>query len=165
MTRGEFNHFGFDADIPAVMKQNSDRKWELEIMDGWPWSIKLNIFQYYFYGDTDSDSVLDRLLPNSLAVNFVNMTTPPKPHLGWTLIVDDVIMSWSLQPRGYLSVSTILYGLLSIPFITTLIATYIFMRSHYGIKYNQFGVISKGYTAGTGDQPKSEYAGNMSRLG
>ena len=60
-------------------------------------------------------------------------------------MVDDAAMSWSLQPRGYLSISAILCGLLFIPFITALIAASIFMRSHYGIKYNQFGVISKGY--------------------
>ena len=74
------------------------------------------------------------------------MTAPPKPHLSWTLIVDDSTMAWSLEPRGYSSISTILYGLLLvIPFITALIAAFIFMKTHYGIKYNQFGVISKGY--------------------
>ena len=83
--------------------------------------------------------------PNSLALNFVKMSAPPKPHLSWTLIIDDATMTWSLQPRGYLSISAILYGLLLfIPFITAVIAAYIFMRSHYGILYNQFGVISKG---------------------
>jgi hypothetical protein len=130
-----------------MFMQSGDGKWELDIMDGWPSSIQLNVYDYddYFYGNTDGDGVLDRLPPNSLAVNFVNMSAPPKPHLSWTLIVDDSTMTWSLQPRGYLSVSTILYGLLFIPFLTALIAAYIFMRSHYGIKYNQFGVISKGY--------------------
>jgi alpha-1,3-glucan synthase len=130
-----------------MFMQSGDGKWELDIMDGWPSSIQLNVYDYddYFYGNTDGDGVLDRLPPNSLAVNFVNMSAPPKPHLPWTLIVDDSTMTWSLQPRGYLSVSTILYGLLFTPFLTALIAAYIFMRSHYGIKYNQFGVISKGY--------------------
>jgi len=128
------------------MQQDSDGKWVLDIMDGWPSSIQLNVFDFddYFYGDTDGDGVLDRLPPNSLAKNFVNMSAPPKPHLSWTLIVDDATMTWSLQPRGYLSISAILYGLLLfIPFITAVIAAYIFMRSHYGILYNQFGVVSK----------------------
>ena len=77
MARGNFNRFGSDSDVPAAMKQISDGKWELEIMDGWPSSIQLNVFRDYFYGDTDGDGVLDRLPPNSLAVNFVNMTPSP----------------------------------------------------------------------------------------
>ena len=117
-------------------------------MDGWPSSIQLSVYHFddCFYGDTDGDGVLDRLPPNSLAVNFVNMSALPKPHLSWTLIVDDATMSWSLEPRGHLSISTILYGLLLfISFVTAFLAAYIFMQSHYGIKYNRFDVISKGY--------------------
>ena len=30
----DFNRFRFDSDVPAAMKQNSDGKWEREIMDG-----------------------------------------------------------------------------------------------------------------------------------
>ena len=74
------------------------------------------------------------------------MSAPPKPHLSWTLIVDNVTMSWSLEPRGYLTISDILYSLLLfIPLVTAFLAAYIFMQSHYGIRYNQFGIISKGY--------------------
>ena len=54
-------------------------------------------------------------------------------------------MSWSLEQRGYLSISAILYGFLFIFLITASLAAYILMQSHYGIKYNQFGAISKGY--------------------
>ena len=146
--RGEFNRFGFDSDVPSTLKQASDGKWELEILAGWPSWIQLNVYAFddHFYGDTDGDGVLDRLPPNSLAVNFVNMTAPPKPHLSWTLVVDDATMTWSLQPRGYLSISATLYGLLLIiPPIAALLAAFIFMRAHYGIKYNRSGVISKGY--------------------
>ena len=55
-------------------------------------------------------------------------------------------MSWSLQPRGYYSISAIIYDLLLfIPFLTAFFAAFIFMRTHCGIKCNKFGVISKGY--------------------
>ena len=81
----------------------------------------------YFYSDTNSCGVLDRLPANSLALNFVNMSAPPKPHLSWTLIIDDAMMTWSLQPRDCLSTSAIIYGLLFIPFITAVTAVYIFM--------------------------------------
>ena len=138
--------------------------WELDIMAGWPSSIQLNVYDFddYFYGDTDGDGVLDRLPPNSLAINLVNMTAPPKPHLSWTLIVDDSKMSWSLEPRGFSTVSAILYGLLLfIPFATALVAAYVFMLSHYGIKYNQFGVISKGYQSLSKDDDDSKSFGEI----
>jgi len=130
------------------MKQNDEGKWELDFMDGWPSSIQFNIYDFddYFYGDADGDGVLDRLPPTSLAKNFVNMSAPPKPYLSWTLIVDDATMTWSIEPRGHSTISSILYGLLLfIPFLTAFLAAYIFMRSHYGIQYNKYGVISKGY--------------------
>ena len=122
LARGEFNRFGVDADVPSKFTQNNDGKRELDIVDGWPPSIQLNVYDFddYFYGDTDGDGVLDRLPPNSLAINFVNMSAPPKPHLSWTLIVDNATMIWGIEPRGYQTTSAALYGLLLfIPPITT----------------------------------------------
>jgi alpha-1,3-glucan synthase len=139
---------GLDSDVPSTFTQTSDGKWELNIMAGWPSPIQLNVYDFddYFYGDADGDGVLDRLPPNSVAVNFLNVPAPPQPHRSWTLIVDDSTMSWSLRPRGYQLTSVIIYGLLlSIPFLTALIATFIFMTTHYGIKFNKFGVITQGY--------------------
>ena len=164
LARGEFNRFGFDGDVPSKFQQTGDGMWELDIMAGWPSSIQLNVYDFddYFYGDTDGDGVLDRLPPNSLAINLVNMSAPPKPHLSWTLIVDDSNMSWSLEPRGFSTVSAILYGLLLfIPFATALVAAYVFMLSHYGIKYNQFGVISKGYQSLSKDDDDSKSFGDF----
>jgi alpha-1,3-glucan synthase len=70
---------GGDSDVPSKFTQTGDEKWELDIMDGWPSSIQLNVYNYddYFYSDTGGDGVLDRLPPNTLAVNFVNMSAPP----------------------------------------------------------------------------------------
>ena len=140
LARGEFNRFGADGEVPKELKQNDDGKWELDIMHGWPTSIQLGIYDIdddYFYGDIDGDGVLDRLPPNSLALNFLRISAPPKPRLSWSLIVDDATMTWSLQPRGYIAVGTTLYWLLLfIPPITAIVAAYIFMLSHYGIKYN-----------------------------
>jgi len=52
----------------------------------------------------------------------------------------------SSEPSGYLAISAIFHGLLLfISFLTAFIAAYIFVWSHYGIKFNEFGVISKGY--------------------
>lgn len=51
-------------------------------MDEWTSSILLNVYGYdnHFYGNTDSSCVFDWLPPNSLAINFVNTSTPPKPR-------------------------------------------------------------------------------------
>ena len=49
--------------------------------------------------------------PKPLVIHFDNMSAPPKPHLSWTLIVNDVTMAWSIEPRGYRSTGIALYGL------------------------------------------------------
>lgn len=146
LARGPFNNWGFDKGIPAEMTQNSDGKWELEIMASWPTYVQLNVWGYddYYYGDTDGDGILDRLPPNTAAPNYLNMSAPPSPHLAWSLLVDDATMTWTLEPRGQASVGAIMYALLlSIPLITGTLAVVLFMWTFYGVKYNQFGVKAK----------------------
>ncbi|KAJ8521655.1 hypothetical protein ONZ45_g1682 [Pleurotus djamor] len=146
LARGPFNNWGFDRGIPSEMVQTGDGKWELEIMASWPTYVQLNVWGYddYYYGDGDGDGVLDRLPPNTVAANYLNMSAPPSPHLAWSLIVDDATMSWTLEPRGQASVGAVMYALLlSIPLISGTLAVVVFMWSFYGIKYNQFGVKAK----------------------
>ncbi|KAI0306448.1 modular protein with glycoside hydrolase family 13 and glycosyltransferase family 5 domains [Multifurca ochricompacta] len=143
LARGPFNSWGFDKGISAQMTQNSQGKWELEIMSTWPTYVQLNVFGYddYYYGDVDGDGVLDRLPPNTAAPNYINMSAPPHPHLAWTLLVDDADLTWTLEPRGHSAVGAIMYALLlSIPIITATLAVVIFMWSFYGIKHNKWGV-------------------------
>lgn len=149
LVRGPYNTWGFDQGLPNLMQQNQDGQWELEIMAAWPTYVQLNVwgFDDYFYGDTDADGVLDRLPPNSVAPNYLNMSAPPSPHLAWTLIVDDATMTWSLQPRGQAVIGVIMYALLlAIPLITGVLAVIVFMWSFYGIKHNQYGVKTKNHT-------------------
>ncbi|KAF9535312.1 modular protein with glycoside hydrolase family 13 and glycosyltransferase family 5 domains [Crepidotus variabilis] len=149
LVRGPFNNWGFDKGIPHEMTLNEDGKWELEIMASWPTYMQLNIWGYddYFYGDSDGDGVLDRLPPNSVAPNYLNISAPPAPHLAWSLLVDDGTMTWTLKPRGQASVGAIMYALmLSIPLITGTIAVLAFMYTFYGIRHNQFGVKAKTHT-------------------
>lgn len=150
LVRGPFNNWGFDKGINFLMEVNDQDVWELDIMAAWPTYMQLNIFDFsddYFYGDTDGDGVLDRLPPNTVAPNYLNITAPPYPHLSWRLMVDDVDMSWSLQPRGHALVGAIMYALLlSIPLITGTLAVLIFMWTFYGIKYNRYGVKAKSST-------------------
>ncbi|KAF8964043.1 modular protein with glycoside hydrolase family 13 and glycosyltransferase family 5 domains [Flammula alnicola] len=149
LTRGPFNNWGFDQGISNLMTQNSDGKWELEIMATWPTYVQLNVwgFDDFFYGDSDGDGVLDRLPPNSVAPNYLNISAPPAPHLSWSLLVDDSTMTWTLQPRGQASVGIIMYALLlAIPLITGTLAVLVFMWTFYGIKHNQYGVKVKNHT-------------------
>ncbi|TFK42547.1 hypothetical protein BDQ12DRAFT_281172 [Crucibulum laeve] len=149
LVRGPFNNWGFDQGVPSVMNHNSDGKWELEIMAAWPTYIQLNVWGYddYYYGDTDGDGVLDRLPPNTVAPNYLNISAPPAPHLAWSLFIDDSTMTWTLEPRGQASVGAIMYALLlAIPLITGTLAVVIFMWSFYGIKHNRYGVKAKNHT-------------------
>ena len=50
------------------------------------------------------------------------------------------------------------------PFITALTAAYTFMRSHYGIKLNESGVISKGYQSLSKDDDDSKSIGENTRF-
>jgi len=70
--------------------------------------------------------------------------------------IDSPRTPWSLKPRGYLAICAIVYGpLLFIPSITASIAVYVFMWSHYVIKFDEFGVISKLYqTLGKDDDDR-----------
>lgn len=149
-----------------MMEQNADGKWELEIMSTWPAYVQLNVWGYddYYYGDVDNDGVLDRLPPNTVAPNYINMSAPPPPHLAWALLIDDSTMTWSLEPRGESVVGVVMYALLlSIPLITGIIAVILFMWSFYGIKYNKWGVKPKenhSYFPILGNKSKTNVSGN-----
>jgi alpha-1,3-glucan synthase len=150
MVRGPFNNWGFDKGINFMMELNEEDSWELDVMASWPTYMQLNVFAFndYFYGDADGDGVLDRLPPNTVAPNYVNISAPPYPHLSWRLLIDDSTMTWSLKPRGHAIVGAIIYALLlSIPLITATLAVLIFMWTFYGIKYNKYGVKNKSNTS------------------
>jgi len=143
LVRGPFNSWGFDKGISSQMTQNSEGKWELEIMHTWPTYVQLNVFGYddFYYGDVDGDGVLERLPPNTVAPVYCNISAPPHPHVSWTLVVDDSDLTWSLVPRGQSAIGAIMYALLlSIPIITGTLAVVIFMWSFYGIKHNKWGM-------------------------
>jgi alpha-1,3-glucan synthase len=142
--------WGFDKGIDTLMKLNDQDQWQLDIMAAWPSYMQLNVFGFndYWYGDADGDGILDRLPPNTVAPNFVNVTAPPYPYLSWRLLVDDTAMTWSLVPRGHAIVGAIMYALLlAIPLITGTLAVLIFMWTFYGIKYNRYGVKNKSNTS------------------
>ncbi|KAG6914135.1 hypothetical protein DXG01_002246 [Tephrocybe rancida] len=146
LVRGPFNNWGYDKGVKSLMTQNSDGLWELEISAAWPTHVQLNVwsFDHYYYGDSDGDGVLDRLPPNSIAPNFLNISAPQSPYLAWSLLVDDSTMTWTLEPRGRSHVGAVMYALLStLPLITGSLAVVVFQWSFYGIRHNQYGAAVK----------------------
>lgn len=81
LVRGPYNIWGFDRGLPSLMQLKEDNTWEIELMAQWPTYFQINVFDYdnFYYGDTDGDGVLDRLPPNTVAPNFLNVSAPPAP--------------------------------------------------------------------------------------
>jgi len=81
LVRGPYNNWGFDKGLPTLMQLKKDNTWEIELMAQWPTYFQINILDYndFYYGDTDGDGVLDRLPPNTVAPNFLNISAPPAP--------------------------------------------------------------------------------------
>lgn len=165
LVRGPYNTWGYDHGLPSVMQQTKDNVWEIELMAQWPTYFQINIFSYddFYYGDTDGDGVLDRLPPNTVAPNYLNMSAPPAPvgpsrfylsivggtdrfpqHLAWALLIDDSTGRWSLEPRGHSIIGAIMFVLLlTIPLITAITSVFAFRWTFYGIKHNKWGVRPK----------------------
>ncbi|ORX40442.1 hypothetical protein BD324DRAFT_677915 [Kockovaella imperatae] len=144
LARGQFNTWGFDLGAQAHFELNStDHIWTFPFMSAWPAYIQLNIWSFddYFYGDTDSDGIIDRLPPNALQPNFLNISVPPAPHLAWNVMINEVTGEWNISPIGQQNVTTIAFALLgAIPAITALAAAAIFRYSFYSIKVNKWGM-------------------------
>ncbi|CAG7922354.1 unnamed protein product [Penicillium olsonii] len=151
---GPFNQYGYDAGLDNVVRQDSDGIWKFRFMAEWPAQGQLNVWginpdnqpdQSYIYGDSNGDSILDRLPPSSLSVTSINITNhPPDPHLAWRLHLDDSNLQFKLVPTGSKYVQMALFVLLWIvPAISACICAFVFMKTFYRIKFNQNGVSEK----------------------
>ncbi|KAJ5112554.1 hypothetical protein N7532_000599 [Penicillium argentinense] len=151
---GPFNEYGYDAGLPNTVKQDSDGVWKFRFMAEWPAEGQLNVWginpdgrpdQSYVFGDSDGDSVLDRLPPSSLKTTTINITQhPPNPHLAWRIQLDDATLKFKLVPAGSKYVQMALFFLLwLVPIITATTCAYIFKKTFYKIKFNQMGVSEK----------------------
>lgn len=152
---GLFNKFGFDGGVKNEMALGHDGKWELHFMDEWPTYFQLNVWGMnpdgkpdasFVYGDVDADFVLDRMPPTSLALNFLNVTAPPKlPALSYRVLMDDGTLSFSLEPQGNIWIQIIMFILLAVlPVASGLFAVWIFMGSFYKVKINKVGFKKRG---------------------
>lgn len=151
---GPFNEYGYDSGLANVVKQDSDGVWKFRFMAEWPAQGQLNVWginpdgqpdQSYIYGDSDGDSILDRLPPSSLSVTTINITRhPPHPYLAWRIHLDDATMRFKLMPAGSQYTQIALFILLwVIPILTATTTAYVFKKTFYRIRFNQVGVSEK----------------------
>ena len=152
--QGPFNQFSYDAGIPGAMTQMENGTWYYDFMTEWPTSFQLNQWgtnpdgqpdQTLILGDIDHDNILDRLPPGSLMQNIINVTAiPPTPHTGWRIMMNDATFTYSMIPVGNRWSQLILLVLLAtVPLITAALTIWLFIKSFYGVKFNQIGVSKK----------------------
>ena len=151
---GPYNGYGFDAGLDNELKHTDNgewsRHWQLE------WSEHENLAQVNVWGmnpdgqpdqtmvlgDIDGDSILDRLPPSSLSDLVLNITeAPPKPYLGWRVVINDGSLRFQLVPSGSMWQQLALYILLwTIPIALAIAAPWLYMQSFYKVKFNEIGI-------------------------
>ncbi|KAJ5565716.1 hypothetical protein N7535_007354 [Penicillium sp. DV-2018c] len=143
---GPFNRYGFDAGMDNVVKQDSDGLWKFRFMAEWPALGQLNVWgmnpdnqpdQSYVYGDSNGDSILDRLPPSSLGVTSINISQhPPDPHVAWIIQLDDSTLQFKLVPTGSKYAQMALFFLLwTIPVITAMTCAYIEKKTLLALEF------------------------------
>ena len=151
---GPFNEYGFDEGLENKMELDSSGLWRFNFMNEWPAEISLNVWgmnpdgqpdQTKVYGDIDGDFILDRIPPQSLIENTINITgSPPSPYLAYQIALNDGDLRFQLIPVGSRWTQLALYILLwCIPILTGAAGVWAFMKSFYQVKFNPIGIIEK----------------------
>ncbi|EXJ83816.1 alpha-1,3-glucan synthase [Capronia coronata CBS 617.96] len=154
---GPYNQYGYDAGLDNKMKLTTNSTWEHHFMTEWSLSgavAQINVWginpdgkpdQSFVMGDADGDSVLDRLSPSSLTSVVLNITQPPpRPYLGWRIVINDGNLRFKLVPSGNMWSQLILYVLLwTVPILTAAFAVWSFMQAFYQVKFNKVGTTEK----------------------
>jgi len=93
-------------------------------------------------GDIDGDMVLDRLPPSALSTVVLNITeAPPKPYLGWRVIVNDGSYVYAIIPYGNRTTQmTLAFLFMIIPVLSGGLSIWLFMKSFYAVKFNDIGI-------------------------
>ncbi|KAI9613753.1 hypothetical protein KEM48_003646 [Puccinia striiformis f. sp. tritici PST-130] len=102
LLRGPFNQWGYDL---GTNNDFTSRKgnWTFDIMTNWPNFFQVTPFDVhdeYYWGDVDGDGALDLLPPNTQAPNYLNLSKPLSPYLGWRIMVNQTDLTWSALPIG-----------------------------------------------------------------
>lgn len=154
---GPYNQYGYDAGLDNAMLHSDDNTWEHHFMAEWMKTgilAQINVWginpdgkpdQSFVFGDIDQDSILDRLPPSSLSEVAINITeAPPRPYLGWKILLDDATMKFRLLPSGSMWYQLIVFVLLAVvPLLTAGVAVWLYMQSFYDIKFNEVGIAQK----------------------
>lgn len=153
---GPYNQYGFDSGLENEMRLSDNSTWSHHFMTEWSsfTLAQINVWglnpdgqpdQTIVMGDADGDSILDRLPPSSLSSVVLNITgAPPKPYLGWRVVIDDGTLRFKISPSGDMYPQLILYVLLwIIPVLTAAFGVWLFMQSFYQIKFNEIGISEK----------------------
>jgi alpha-1,3-glucan synthase len=140
---GLFNEFGFDQGLKNDFHLDpTDNTWKFHLMTEWPSSLEINVWgmnpdgrpdKTITFGDISNNSILDRLLPNSLGDTMINFTDfPPSPHLAWRLEVNDGTQGFRRVPTGDRLHQVLIYALLwSVPIITGVVSIWTYMGAFY----------------------------------
>ncbi|KAK3698923.1 hypothetical protein LTR37_016710 [Vermiconidia calcicola] len=151
---GPFNQYGYDAGLSNQMELGANSTWSIGFMAEWPARVRMNAWgmnpdgqpdRTQVFGDVDGDNILDRLPPQSLVTNMINITEPPRsPSLAYRIELDDSRLHYQLVPVGSRWIQLILYLLLSlVPLLTASGATWTYLHSFYQVKFNEYGVSEK----------------------
>ncbi len=154
---GSFNEYGYDSGIANTMKQNDAGIWEYDFMNEWPSEFQINVWGVdtdgkpdltRTFGDVDKDGVLDLLSPVSLLKNVVeirNTSYPPSHSLAYRIAVNDADLRYYLKPVGSSWRQALIYALLAtVPVVTSIAATWAYLRTFYSVKFNDVGITEKG---------------------
>lgn len=150
---GKWNEWGYDGGLENKFKLIDDGLWKFDLVAEWPSNMMVNVWgmnpdgnpdKSAAYGDVDGDNVLDWLPPNSLSLNVINMTRPPRRYLGLRTVVNDGNFSYRLIPIGSAAIQiAVAFLLFIIPLITGVLGIWAFRMSFYQVKFNQTGVTEK----------------------
>jgi alpha-1,3-glucan synthase len=139
---GPFNQFGFDQGLKNDFYLDpGDNLWKFHLMTEWPSTLQVNVWgtnpdgqpdQTMVFGDVRNNSVLDRMLPDSLGETQINFTFPPAPFLAYRLEVNDGMLSFQRVPVGSRVTQTVVFALLwAIPAATGILSVWIYMVAFY----------------------------------
>ena len=149
--QGEFNEFGYDQGVPAVMQQDEKGIWQYDYVNEYPSKFMTNVWGMNAngkrdltraFGDVDNDTVLDLLNPVTSSDNTIHiMTYPGKGHIAFRFSLNDGSLRYILTPIGSGAIQALLFVLLAlIPLITGVAGVWIYLRVFYGVKFNQVGL-------------------------
>ncbi|PLW49252.1 hypothetical protein PCASD_02635 [Puccinia coronata f. sp. avenae] len=146
LLRGPFNQWGYDLGTNNGFTSRQGN-WTFDIMTNWPNVFQVTPFDVhdeFYWGDVDGDGALDLLPPNTQAQNYLNLSKPLSPYLGWRIMVNQTDMTWGALPIGDENVAIAVFILLClIPPLTAVLACWIFRRAFYTIKINKYGFKEK----------------------